>query len=181
MNRVRSPTRNLVDKRPMWRGKRNARCYARPSSFSLESRSSVLVPKTMISPRPLRSLTSRRLPRWLNRNRRSPRQLPRRLQPHPAQLRRVPWRRPTLLRSRARAMLRAGSVAATSNSKSVRFRVRARSTAPRVLPVTRSLVCVCPAPRRNKTQHPPCLPDLAVGYSVVRSFAASTRSPTENS
>jgi len=185
MNRARLCTRNVLDKRPMRRGKRNARCYARPSSSSPESRSSVLVPKTMINLQRLRSPMSPRLPRSLNLNPRSrprPRpRSPRRQPPCPVQLLlRARWRRPMPSPFLARATHRAGLAGATCSSKNARSPVPDRSTVPPERRATRSLACVCREPHRNKSQYDELPPGPSLGYLNLRSFAASTRKLMEN-
>lgn len=167
----------------MRRGKRNARCYARPSSLSPESRSSVLVPKTMINPQRRRSPMSLLLRRSHNRNPQSPpRPRPpsrRRLRQCQVRLRLARWRHPTPLPYLARAMHRVGLAGATCNSKSARSRVRGRWTVPLARRATRSLAYVCQELRRNKSQYDDLPPALGRGYLVLRSFAAATRRPTE--
>ncbi len=188
MREDRTQTRDLLDMRPTRRGKEKTRCYENPSSPSPEwSRSSALAPKRAIRLRRRLRRTPRRRhprPRSPNPNRQSQRRRPRPLPRCPRQQRLPParWRRRAPSPCPAPVMRRAGSRAATCNSKSARSPVPGRSTAPRARRATCPPVCVCRAQRRNKPERtdPACLPDEAVGYLLLRiAFAPSERRLTE--
>lgn len=143
------------------------RCYASPSSPSPEwPRLSVLVPKRTIR-RPQRRIPHRPLqPLSLNRNRQSsPRRLRRSLRLPAPRLLLARWRRLARSRCRARVTHRAGSPAATCNSKSARSPVQDRSIAPLAQRATRSRAYVCRVLRRNRYRRtvPACLLDEGRG------------------